>query len=69
MAVIELHDLSKRFKDLLAVDHLSFEVDSGRVVGFLGPNGAGKTTTLRILLGLATPTEGSAPSTAAAINS
>lgn len=60
MAVIELHDLTKRFGELAAVDHLSFEVESGRVVGFLGPNGAGKTTTLRVLLGLATPTEGSA---------
>jgi ABC-2 type transport system ATP-binding protein len=60
MAVIELHSLTKRFGDLVAVDELSFEVDSGQVVGFLGPNGAGKTTTLRMLLGLATPTEGSA---------
>jgi ABC-2 type transport system ATP-binding protein len=60
MAVIELHDLTKRFGDLVAVDDLSFEVDSGQVVGFLGPNGAGKTTTLRMLLGLATPTQGSA---------
>ena len=60
MAVIELHDLTKRFSELVAVDHLSFEVESGRVVGFLGPNGAGKTTTLRMLLGLATPTGGSA---------
>jgi ABC-2 type transport system ATP-binding protein len=60
VAVIELHGLTKRFGDLVAVDELSFEVDSGQVVGFLGPNGAGKTTTLRILLGLATPTEGSA---------
>ena len=60
MAVIEFHDLTKRFGDLAAIDDLSFEVDSGQVVGFLGPNGAGKTTTLRILLGLATATEGSA---------
>jgi ABC-2 type transport system ATP-binding protein len=60
VAVIELHDLTKRFGDLVAVDDLSFEVHSGQVVGFLGPNGAGKTTTLRMLLGLATPTEGSA---------
>ncbi|MGD0244064.1 MAG: ATP-binding cassette domain-containing protein [Streptosporangiaceae bacterium] len=60
MAVIELHDLTKRFGGLVAVDHLGFEVESGQVVGFLGPNGAGKTTTLRMLLGLATPTEGSA---------
>jgi ABC-2 type transport system ATP-binding protein len=60
VAVIELHELTKRFGDLVAVDDLSFEVDSGQVVGFLGPNGAGKTTTLRMLLCLATPTEGSA---------
>jgi ABC-2 type transport system ATP-binding protein len=60
VAVIELHDLTKRFGGLVAVDDLSFEVDSGQVVGFLGPNGAGKTTTLRMLPGLATPTEGSA---------
>jgi ABC-2 type transport system ATP-binding protein len=60
VAVIELRDLTKRFGDLVAVDDLSFEVDSGQVVGFLGPNGAGKTTSLRMLLGLATPTEGSA---------
>jgi ABC-2 type transport system ATP-binding protein len=60
MAVIEVHDLTKRFGALTAVDHLSFEVDAGAVVGFLGPNGAGKTTTLRMLLGLVEPTEGSA---------
>jgi ABC-2 type transport system ATP-binding protein len=60
VAVIELRDLTKRFGGLVAVDHLSFEVESGRVVGFLGPNGAGKTTALRVLLGLAAPTEGSA---------
>jgi len=60
VAVIELHDLTKRFGGVAAVDHLSFEVESGRVVGFLGPNGAGKTTTLRMLLGLAAPTAGSA---------
>jgi ABC-2 type transport system ATP-binding protein len=45
---------------VLAVDDLSFEVDQGTVVGFLGPNGAGKTTTLRMLLGLVTPTAGTA---------
>ena len=60
MAVIDLRDISKRFGDLVAVDHLSFEVESGTVVGFLGPNGAGKTTTLRMLLGLVTPSGGTA---------
>jgi ABC-2 type transport system ATP-binding protein len=60
MAVITIEALTKRFGDVLAVDDLSFEVDRGTVVGFLGPNGAGKTTTLRALLGLVTPTAGSA---------
>jgi ABC-2 type transport system ATP-binding protein len=60
MAVITVEGLSKRFGDVVAVDDLSFEVDQGTVVGFLGPNGAGKTTTLRMLLGLVTPTAGSA---------
>jgi ABC-2 type transport system ATP-binding protein len=60
MAVITIQGLTKRFGDVLAVDDLSFEVDQGTVVGFLGPNGAGKTTTLRTLLGLVTPTAGTA---------
>ena len=60
MAVITIQGLTKRFGDVLAVDDLSFEVDQGTVVGFLGPNGAGKTTTLRMLLGLVTPTAGTA---------
>ena len=60
MAVIEVQNLTKRFGALAAVDHLSFEVDAGTVVGFLGPNGAGKTTTLRMLLGLVEPSEGAA---------
>jgi ABC-2 type transport system ATP-binding protein len=60
MAVIEIKDLVKRYGPVTAVDHLSFEVDRGTVVGFLGPNGAGKTTTLRSLLGLVTPHGGTA---------
>lgn len=60
MPVIEIRGLCKKFERTLAVDHLSFTVDSGTVVGFLGPNGAGKTTTLRALLGLVEPTGGSA---------
>ena len=52
--------LTKRFGDLIAVSDLSFELEAGTVTGFLGPNGAGKTTTLRMLLGLAKPTDGSA---------
>src|SRR5215213_5886271 len=60
MAVIEVHDLTKRFGGVLAVDGLSFELREGTVTGFLGPNGAGKTTTLRMLLGLVSPTSGRA---------
>jgi ABC-2 type transport system ATP-binding protein len=60
MAVITVEGLTKRFGDIVAVDDLIFEVDQGTVVGFLGPNGAGKTTTLRMLLGLVTPTAGTA---------
>jgi ABC-2 type transport system ATP-binding protein len=60
MAVIAFDGLSKRFGDVVAVDDLSMQLEPGRVVGLLGPNGAGKTTTLRMLLGLVTPTAGSA---------
>jgi ABC-2 type transport system ATP-binding protein len=52
--------LSKNFGTIRAVDNLSFTVEPGSVTGFLGPNGAGKTTTLRMLLGLVTPTSGTA---------
>jgi ABC-2 type transport system ATP-binding protein len=52
--------LTKRYRKVLAVDDLSFEVRTGSITGFLGPNGAGKTTTLRIFLGLVHPTSGTA---------
>lgn len=57
---IHFTNLTKRFGAVTAVDDVSFQVQPGRVTGFLGPNGAGKTTTLRMLVGLATPTEGAA---------
>ena len=57
---IVVDHLTKQYRKLRAVDDLSFRVRSGRVTGFLGPNGAGKTTTLRMLLGLVTPTAGTA---------
>ncbi|MFI0978292.1 ABC transporter ATP-binding protein [Streptomyces sp. NPDC021093] len=57
---IRLERLSKKFKDFTAVDDLSVDIRAGRVTGLLGRNGAGKTTTLRMLLGLARPTAGSA---------
>ncbi|TFD35363.1 ABC transporter ATP-binding protein [Cryobacterium sp. TMT1-19] len=59
-AVIEFSNITKTFGSVTAVDNLSFTVEPGRVTGFLGPNGAGKTTTLRMLLGLVTPTSGTA---------
>jgi ABC-2 type transport system ATP-binding protein len=58
--MIEVRDLTKRFGDKVAVDHLSFTVEPGRVTGFLGPNGAGKSTTMRLILGLDYPNTGTA---------
>ena len=52
--------LTKRFGDVVALDHLDLEVGEGEVVGYLGPNGAGKTTTIRLLLGLCRPSVGRA---------
>ncbi|GAB3174638.1 ABC-2 type transport system ATP-binding protein [Micromonospora palomenae] len=57
---IVVSGLTKHYKNVRAVDNLSFTVEPGRVTGFLGPNGAGKTTTLRMLLNLVTPTSGDA---------
>jgi ABC-2 type transport system ATP-binding protein len=56
--MIEVKGLSKRYGSTLAVDDLSFSVQSGRVTGFLGPNGAGKSTTMRMMLGLDRPDHG-----------
>jgi ABC-2 type transport system ATP-binding protein len=58
--MIEARDLTKRYGDKIAVDHLSFTVEPGRVTGFLGPNGAGKSTTMRLILGLDRPNSGTA---------
>lgn len=60
MADIAIHDLTKHFGQVRAVEGLTFDVPAGRVTGFLGPNGAGKTTTLRMMLGLVRPTAGEA---------
>jgi ABC-2 type transport system ATP-binding protein len=61
---IEVRDLTKRYgppeSGLVAIDHISFQVQQGEVFGFLGPNGAGKTTTIRLLAGLSEPTAGQA---------
>ena len=58
--VVAVRGLSKRYGALTVLDGVSFVLESGTVTGFLGPNGAGKTTTLRLLLGLAEPSEGEA---------
>ncbi|MFB0551144.1 MAG: ATP-binding cassette domain-containing protein [Nitrososphaeria archaeon] len=60
MSSVELQGLTKRFGTLMAVDHLSLEVEEGEVFGLLGPNGAGKTTTVRMLACLISPSDGSA---------
>ena len=58
--MISVKELTKRYARNLAVDHISFEVAKGEIVGFLGPNGAGKTTTMRMLTGFLLPTSGTA---------
>jgi len=58
--LIEVRDLSKKYGDKIAVDHLSFSVEPSKVTGFLGPNGAGKSTTMRLILGLDRPNSGTA---------
>jgi len=57
---IRVEGLTKYYDDILAVDHISFKVKGGEVFGFLGPNGAGKTTTIKMLVGLTTPSDGTA---------
>lgn len=57
---VVVHNLTKRYGDIIAVDHISFEVKQAEIFGFLGPNGAGKTTTIRILTGIIKPNEGTA---------
>src|ERR1700693_134966 len=58
--MITVQGLTKRYARTVAVDHISFQVQKGQIVGFLGPNGAGKTTTMRILTCFLPPSEGTA---------
>jgi len=58
--VIETHGLTKTYKGVEALKALDLQVQKNSICGFLGPNGAGKTTTIKLLLGLARPTSGSA---------
>jgi ABC-2 type transport system ATP-binding protein len=56
--MISLNNVSKRFKNKLAVSEITFSAKEGEIIGFLGPNGAGKTTTMRLILGYLSPTQG-----------
>jgi ABC-2 type transport system ATP-binding protein len=58
--VVATRDLTKKYGQLFALDRLTMSVDRGQILGFIGPNGAGKTTAIKILVGLARPTSGSA---------
>lgn len=55
---VVVYNLTKRYGNIIAVDHISFDVKQAEIFGFLGPNGAGKTTTIRILTGIIQPNEG-----------
>jgi ABC-2 type transport system ATP-binding protein len=59
MSVLSAENLTKKFGDFTAVDHISFSIEKGEIFGFLGANGAGKTTAMRMLCGLSIPTSGS----------
>jgi ABC-2 type transport system ATP-binding protein len=58
--VVETRELTKKYGSFLALDRLTLTVERGQILGFVGPNGAGKTTTIKILVGLARPTSGTA---------
>ena len=58
--VVIADNLTRRFGDFIAVDHINFSVRAGEIIGYLGPNGSGKTTTIRMLLGLLEPSDGRA---------
>ena len=58
--VVHVENITRRFGEFIAVDHVSFDVHQGEIVGYLGPNGCGKTTTIRMLLGLLKPDDGKA---------
>ena len=60
MALIEIKNLTKKFGDFIAVDHLNLSIEEGEIFGLLGPNGAGKTTTLLMLTTVIKPSEGTA---------
>ena len=56
--VIEINNLCKQFKNILAVNNINFKINKGKIIGLLGPNGCGKSTTIGMMLGLIKPTSG-----------
>jgi len=56
--MLEVKDLTKRFRGFTAVDNVSFQIRPGEILGYLGPNGSGKSTTVKIITGLLEPSEG-----------
>lgn len=67
--IIETQDLTKRYEDLVAVDHVNLKVKEGEIFGYLGPNGAGKTTTIKMMLDLREPSLGNVLINGKALNS
>ena len=59
MVIIEINNLTKQFKNVLAVKNINFKINKGKIIGLLGPNGCGKTTTIGMMLGLIKPSSGS----------
>ena len=58
MAIIETNNLTKKFKDLVAVDRVDLEIEQGECFGLLGPNGSGKTTLIRMITAVSPSTQG-----------
>lgn len=56
--ILECRNLTKRYGNKVALDHIQFSLERGKIIGLLGPNGSGKTTLIKLLNGLLVPTEG-----------
>lgn len=58
MCIIDVHDVSKQFKDALVLDHVNLQVEQGAIIGIIGRNGSGKTVLIKLMCGLLRPTSG-----------